>query len=291
MDEGVMKKIDIPHLLAWLRFVWFLRSIRKDYDAVIALDKHWIFGFTLFLAGFPRRIGLDRLGKEGRFLTDRVFWNMSKREVEYYLDFLPAMGLGPADMDDQAYEVLSGNSPKKREIDEWFATLQKTQSRIVAVSTGGGNALSPTGDCRWWSLEKWTELTKRLLDQGDTVILFGADSDRKLTIDHPNFHDRLGKFALLDTIYALSKADFAICQESGFMHFVGCTATPMVALAGPTNPERFYPKNSDGSWHPSGWIWKMEKECYDVWGGYGNCRGDEMDKIEVEDVMKALQTL
>lgn len=71
----------------------------------------------------------------------------------------------------------------------------------------------------------------QLLAGGHIVMLFGVNSDRHLLITQENFYNLLGKYALLDTIYAVSLVDMVICQESGFMHFVGCTDTPMIALA------------------------------------------------------------
>lgn len=39
----------------------------------------------------------------------------------------------------------------------------------------------------------------------------------------------------------MSKVDVLICQESGFMHFGGVAGVPIIAMAGPTNPERLFP--------------------------------------------------
>lgn len=306
VEEDFMQKIDFSHFIRWIRFIWFIRSIRHQYDAVVLFDKHWIFSFTFWLAWYSVRIGFNRLWKEGWFLTKSVVWDATKREVEYYLDILKLLWYTP-DYTNQFYEVLGGALRNntyswnneiltslvfcKSEIEAFFLSLKQSERKIIGIATGWGNAMSPKGDCRWWDVDKWKLLTEKLISKGHIIILFWASSDRSICIQHENFYNLLGKYALLDTIYAVSLVDMVVCQESGFMHFVGCTDIPMIALAWPTNPKRFYPKTVDWSWHPMGWIWRETKECYDVYGGYGRCRGDEMDGISVEEVIEKVNIL
>ena len=41
-----------------------------------------------------------------------------------------------------------------------------------------------------------------------------------------------------------SKLDLAITIDNGIMHMIGLTNTPMIVLFGPTNSEKFSPKNN-----------------------------------------------
>ena len=87
-----------------------------------------------------------------------------------------------------------------------------------------------------------------------------------------------------ETISALSKVNVLICQESGFMHFGAVAGTPVIALAGPTNPARLYPYKTRTEKYPGERIRKMSFECYDEYGSFAQCSGNEMNMIEVNDV-------
>gem|GEM_PF-5134029 len=75
-----------------------------------------------------------------------------------------------------------------------------------------------------------------------------------------------------------------ICQESGFMHFGAAAGTPVIALAGPTDPSRLYPYKTRTEKYPGERIRKMEFECYDAYGSFAACSGEEMNMIEVDEV-------
>lgn len=289
--------------------VWFgklllqLRKLSKFYDTIVLLDKHIALNFTWLLGWFKKRIWFDRMWKEWRFLTDKVFWNASKREVEYYLEFLSFFSITP-DYDDQRYDVfwqifykwdndltdkdislLTHKVKSKDSIDKLIIQLKSQWKKIIWISTGWWNKFSPKWDCRWWNLDNWTQLANKLIDEGNIVVLLWK-WDRELSIESDRYYNLLWKYSFHETLYFISKLDFVICQESGFAHFVGCTNTPMIAIAWPTNPYRFYPHITAIKPHPSWWLWKMEKECYDVYGWYWNCKWNEIDQVTVADVIE-----
>ncbi|MDD4151661.1 MAG: hypothetical protein PHR68_03540, partial [Candidatus Gracilibacteria bacterium] len=106
-DEKFFAKINIGNLFKFIKFLFFLFSISKKYDYLIILDKHIIFNFMFFISGFKNRFGFNRLGKEGKFLNKYIFWDKSKREVEYYLDFLNFFDIKP-DYKRQKYDFFGG---------------------------------------------------------------------------------------------------------------------------------------------------------------------------------------
>ncbi len=287
-DEDIFAQ---KHIWKWCKLIFQLRELSQKNDTVFVFDKHWIVNLTLWLWGFKRRIGFNRLGKQRFFLTDRIYWDATKREVEYYLDLLSCIHIQP-NYDDQEYDpqvsschhILDDTSKKK--IDALIHTLRSSWKKIIWISTGWWNALSPKWDCRWWTLNKRKELSQQLLMQWNIVVLLWSKSDRNLDIDHENLIHLLWKYSIVETIYIVNALDFVICQESWFAHFVWCTRTPMLALAGPTNPYRFYPHTTQKESHPIWWLWKCKKECYDVYGWYSACKGDEIDKITVADVLE-----
>lgn len=68
------------------------------------------------------------------------------------------------------------------------------------------------------------------------------------------------------------------------MHFGAVAGVPVIALAGPTNPERLYPYKTRTEKYPGERIRKMSFECYDAYGSYDKCTGDEMNAISVDEV-------
>src|SRR4030043_1301455 len=71
-------------------FAGLVRKIRRArYDGIFVLDRHWTFSLSAFLFGIGRRIGFDRMGREGVLLPDRGRFEAGRPEGHYYLD-LPA---------------------------------------------------------------------------------------------------------------------------------------------------------------------------------------------------------
>ncbi|EKD44455.1 MAG: hypothetical protein ACD_71C00129G0003 [uncultured bacterium (gcode 4)] len=301
-DEDIFSKRDIWR---WMRLIFRLRKLAKEYETIVVFDKHWILSLTAFLGWFGRRIWFDRMGKEGRLLTDELYYDASKREVEYYLDLLQSFWI-KADYNDQKYnifwwiidklnnneeldlkekELVSNFLKKKEEIDNFINDLKKKWKKIIWISTGWGNIVTnqihKNKDCRWWNINNWIALSENLLKSGYQVILLWSKTDRNLDIKNISFHNFLWKNWIIETIYLITKLGLVIWQESWFGHFVWCTNTSLILLAWPTNPQRFFPYNQ--TWK---YIWKEKKECYDCYGSYKNCKWDEIDKITVDEILE-----
>lgn len=280
-DESTFSDKKIFSLL-W--FFFKILKLRNKYSSVIIFDKHRIFSFFFKLAWFKKRIWFDRAGKEWKHLTDKIYRDASRRETEYNLDLLKLFSIEP-DYNDQKYDFNIQASNES--IDSTINTLKSTGKKIIWISTWGWNAITNQihggNDCRRRSLDNRKSLTENLLSQDYIVLLLWAPSDRILDISNPNFHNLLWKYSISDSIYIISKLDKIICHESWFMHLVWCTQTPMIALAWPTNPHRLYPYK-----HPWNILWKETKECYDIYGSFDACTGNEINKITVDDVLNVL---
>lgn len=285
-DESIFEKKSIGNIFRMVNLVLQLARLRTHYHykTIVVLDRHRIFGLLAKLAGFKKRVGLDRLGKDGKFLTHKLYREKEGREVEHYLELWEFLGIKP-NLDEQHYEYKNTDSDK---VIHTFNGLRFQRRKKIGIALGGGNQLSKAihgaWDCRRRSLESWQALIIRLLDAGYDVIAFGGPTDRKLQINRIGYHDLTGKFSLRETINALSKVDLLICQESGFMHFGAVAGTPVIALAGPTDPARLYPYKTSTEKYPWERIWKMEFECYDEYGSYAKCSWNEMDMISVDEV-------
>lgn len=95
----------------------------------------------------------------------------------------------------------------------------------------------------------FAELAGRLLDACDHKIIW-TDSQ---PIEAPDWAEKRfvnlsGQTSLTDMIRLVQSARLVICNDSGPMHLAAALGKPVVALFGPTAPERFgpYPLNAPG---------------------------------------------
>lgn len=280
-ESTIFKK----NLFLLISFLFKIMKMRNSYDAVVIFDKHRILGFLFKIAWFKKRIWFDRAGKDGAFLTDKILRDASKREIEYNISLLPLLNIEP-DYEDQKYDFRFIDDNKS--IDDVVKTLKTLGKKIVWISTWWWNEITnkihKSKDCRRRSLSNRESLTKILIDQWYIVLLLWSWSDRHINITNQYFYDFLWMYSISESIYLISKIDMVICHESGFMHLVWCTQTPMIVLAGPTNPYRLSPYQ-----HPWTIIWKESKECYNLYGEYVDCKWDEINKITIKDILDALK--
>lgn len=309
-DEKFFSKINISNLFQSLKFIIWLWKIRKNYDYIVILDKHIIFNFSFFISWFKNRFWFNRLGKEWKFLNKTIYWDKTKREVEYYLDFLELFNI-KADYKKQKYDffwwiidklnkneelneiennLVKENITKKNNIDNFIKNLKESWKKVIAVATGWWNLLAPKNDCRLWNINNWHLLANKLLEKGNILLLLGSKNDRIININDSNFHNLLWKYNIHETIYLTSKLNLVISQEAGFIHFVWCTSTNLLTIAWPTNPYRFHP--FDDNWKEIWlwWIWKEKFECYDEYWSFWKCKWDEIDIVSVDDVLEKIRS-
>ena len=263
--------------------------MKRYYDAVVIFDKHRIFGLLFKLAGYKKRIWFNRAWKDGKFLNYKIYRNASKREVEYNLDLLTLLWWSP-DYDDQTYDMNIPDYVVGR--DKKIHKMRTISKKIVCISTWWGNPITKVfhkdKDCRRWSIKNREKLAKEFLDRWYVVLLLWSATDRQLNIHHILFHNLCGQTKLLETAYLISKSDLLITSDNGLMHVGWCTKTKILALFWPTDPYHKYPYITSKTHHPIWWIRKETKECYDIYGSYKTCTGQEINKITVQDVLDCL---
>lgn len=270
-----------------------ISKIRKEkYDIVYVLDKHWALNLTSKMFNIKERIGFDRLGKEGRFLTKKVYYGNDKHEIHYYLDLLKAEGIKPNYSDTKMDLKLSKEDTKKAE------TIWKKNSlnnkKVICVIPGGGNNPGESTGIRNWPIYKYIGLIEKLLSKNYKIILIGGKSDEKLSdiivenIKNKNIINLTGKLKLKESAAVISKCDYVVCNDSGPMHLAACVNDKIISLFGSTNPVRKAPllKNSHA-------IWKGKKEYDPEYELYGKMPGkkaiDSIKKITVSDVLKFIK--
>src|SRR5256886_2247000 len=129
------------------------RLRRAHYDLAFVLDRSPMLTLLPWLAGIPRRVGPDSLGR-GFSLTDRVPVSSSpthlQHQAEVYLDLARAIGL-PVDAPRMRFEPTA---PERQSVSR--------PSRLrVALFTGGGSNPGMDLTAKRWPLDRFEDLARK----------------------------------------------------------------------------------------------------------------------------------
>jgi heptosyltransferase-2 len=234
--------------------------------------------FTAFLAGGRYRIGFEGAGREIFFNLRSPLTSSPKRMVDHLLDLAELAG-----------GMRKGCRPEIFVSDtemEW-AHHTLAQKRIssneltVAIHPG---AHYPS---QRWPAERFGELARLILQQGDgKVILLGSSDEKELLeavkkgarVDIPVFScDNIRKFMAL-----LSRCDLLICNNSGPLHIATALKVPTVSTIGPTVTPLWLPYGENNV------VINKTLSCSPC--NKAICKDHEcMESITVEEVYKAVQ--
>ncbi|MBI3885349.1 MAG: hypothetical protein HY302_06425 [Opitutae bacterium] len=197
-------------------FFLFTNSARGDLEA--------------WLTGCRQRFGLARPGKWRPLLSHAYAppagcVEAQQHQFELWLAFLRHFGLVAAP--DLAPFPLS------------TFNLQPSTSARIGLICGSEN--SPE---KRWPVEHWRALVAAL--PGEHFTLFGTARDRAITdAVAAGFGDRVenlaGRTDLLEFATRLRACRLLVANDTGGMHLANALGVPVVALFGPTNPERTGP--------------------------------------------------
>jgi len=270
-------------------FAGLVRRIRRErYDMIFVLDRHWVFPLAAFLFGIGKRIGFDRMGREGILLTDRVRFEAVRHEVHYYLDLLGRVA--EPDFTDVSMDFFPG--PEDGDYaDRFFSGNGLDGKKVVCLAPGGGVNPGQEMAIKRWPAERYAELARLLLDGGFSVVLVGGETDKasgekiRSRVDVPS-----GIGATLGGSAALMRKAFAVvCSDGGPMHLAASVNDRVVSLFGPTDPRRLAPLNGYR------YLWKPGDcgPCYDIYGRISvlDNQCDCMEAISAEETMKVVRDL
>lgn len=277
-----------PKAREFLRFVRAIR--RKNYDAVLDFHGGPRASLLTFLSGAKLKIGyrikyksfiydmrLPRSRKDGYF-----------HSVENHLNLVKALGL-PIDVPPPLY-LPAATEEEVTRVERFWEENALGRAKAVVLHIGAGN------EFRDWGVSNWTQLIRRLSVIPDIkFILVGAEADKQRAseiIDERREKSRdkstslpisaAGRFNLIELRELMAKASLFVGPDSGPMHVAASTATPVVALFGPTLPENFAP------WQAAAEIIQKDLDCRPC--KQRRCITEDfrcLRRIEPEDVAKA----
>jgi ADP-heptose:LPS heptosyltransferase len=122
------------------------------------------------------------------------------------------------------------------------------KSNYIGFSVTQGNVYRKKS----WSIYKFISLANKVLIKGKTPVFFIEKEQEQIIQKIKNqvpsalFPENNSKLSCPALVTALSsRLDRAVSIDNGVMHMIGLANIPMIILFGPTNSEKFAPKNNN----------------------------------------------
>ena len=116
-------------------------------------------------------------------------------------------------------------------------------ARPIGIHVSGGRAI------KQWPESRFREIAERLVrDREAAIVLTGAEDDRKQAdiirdaLPAARVLDLTGGVSLLTVAAVLERLDLFVTGDTGPMHLAHAVGTPIVAIFGPSDPERYAPR-------------------------------------------------
>ncbi len=253
MDQPLLDRVLVSRRKRWIRdlkegrqrgnafreIMVFLRTLRdRPYDLVI--DFHGLFKSSVFvlLSRGKRKLGYDSLQEgSGLFLNEKIPEDMTKHAVDRYLDLPRHLG---CDTSTPEFPVGLREAHFKR-VEALLAEKKVDTKR-------GFVGVSPVA---YWETKLWDEakvaaLCDRIVAELGLPVVFTGESDKgpiaaiRSRMRAPAA-SVAGQTSLRELAALYKMASLLLTTDSGPMHLAAAVGTPVVALFGPTSPERTGP--------------------------------------------------
>jgi 3-deoxy-D-manno-octulosonic-acid transferase/heptosyltransferase-1 len=215
----------------------FLRELRKrPYDLVI--DFHGLLksAVIVLLSGGKRKLGYNSLQElSGLFYNEKIPEDMNKHAVDRYLDFPRFLGAKIA----KAQFILPSDNSAQARIQSLLEKYHLENKKFIAVN--------PVAywETKLWDDEKFAGLADLIKTKLNMEVVFTGsekESIEKITTRmQAKAVNLAGETTLPELAYLYQKALLLVTTDSGPMHLAAAVGTPVVALFGPTDPQRTGP--------------------------------------------------
>lgn len=241
-----------PGLARWRYDVQLARRLRAErFDLVIDFHGGPRSAFLTWATAAPQRIGYALPGRRWAY-TGRVAWTRSlvppRHSVLNQWDLLTPLGIEPPDPARDAV-VMPPDPASERRVDERLraAAIDDTAA-VIVIHVSAGNPF------RRWPAESFATVAAELAreDRRRRIVITSGPSDaaaaeavadeaRRRAGDAAAGIVRTGEFDLAELRALVGRAALYIGGDSGPLHVAATTHTPVVALFGPTLPDRSMP--------------------------------------------------
>ena len=270
-DKRINKTVVYDKYMKISRKFSFLLALRvSHYDLVVDL-KNTLFPFLLNsrFSSSP----FKKAPKDIVMMRERHLWK------------LESLGL---DVNNAKISLMHDESDKNY-IDDLLKKNSLEVSgndRVVCLCPG---AKSHT---KRWSKDKFIQLCERLTSElGCRIIFIGDESDKEIIKNITsnltlNIFDFSGLTSIPQLGYLISKTSLLITNDSAPMHIAGSTDTPVIAIFGPTDPDKYGPSSLGGSK-----VMRKSLECAPCEVALCKSNHECMEQIGVDEVFNEARNL
>lgn len=220
----------------------YWKTLRKElgsrhFDLSVDLQMLAKSALVAALAGAEKKVGYWE-AREGSWLVSRPLAGPHKEGhiIERLLDVSRALGCRP---DRIAFPVRE-HSAETEQVRRLLHESGVTGPYAVCVpGTRGAGKMWPAG-C-------WTAFLKELARRRIFAVIAGSPGEKELgrriaeDADSPYAVDLTGKTSLLQLTALEEGASLHLSADTGPLHIANAVRTPMIALFGPTSPDRSGP--------------------------------------------------
>lgn len=245
--------LERPRGLARLRYdVQLATGLRAErFDVAIDFHGGPRSGFLTWATGARQRIGYDLPGRRWCYTT-RIPWTRSlvppRHSVLNQWDLLTPLGIDAADRARDPVTMTIDPAAKVRVHSRLSAAGVAPGAPVIVMHVSAGNPF------RRWPAASFAAVAAALAreDRRRRVVVTSGPSEaaaaeavaheaRSLAGDAAAGIVRTGEFDLAELRALVGRAALFIGGDSGPLHVAATTQTPVVALFGPTLPERSMP--------------------------------------------------
>jgi lipopolysaccharide heptosyltransferase II len=216
------------------------RSWRSEhYDLAINFEPDLRSNLLLAASGARWTVGYAS-GGGGAWLDQALDYDQTAHTSDNAVR-LAAAALGRP-VRPSAPPALTASAERLAEAD---ALLAGTPTPRIAMHVPGGRAV------KQWPPERFAQAARDLVARlNATIVLTGTEADRPLVapvraaVPAANLVDAVGSAELLTVAALLSRCDLMITGDTGPMHIAHAVGTPIVAVFGPSDPNRYGPRGA-----------------------------------------------
>ena len=238
-----------------------LREIIREraYKYLISTGSSLKANIVAFLGNAEFKMGFSSSILSSLFLTNPVKLNKKQYAANMFAELLTP--ILPDIQQISKERILIPEIKLNPKIIEWVKEIlnprikERFHAKKIFIHPGVSKLSIKKNILKSWSPKSWAILIERLIeDQNNTVILLGGRDDietiseihKKLTffVRPKNFFDFTSMELSIEKLAGLiSSSDLMVCTDSAPMHIAVALGKKVVALFGPTDPQKLLPKD------------------------------------------------
>lgn len=257
----------------------------KGFDATLLFPHSFESAWIAFWGRIPIRIGYAVEGR-GLLLTHPLWMGREGKRTHQVAHFFRLLEpLGIRERPDPKRHPLRIHLP--REAQERAARLLESLGVTEKETLIGMAPGARYGSAKCWPFSRFRRLAEALTKNGlGRVIFLGTEKDalsgkEDERSECSTIYDLSGKTDLPEALALIQRCRLFISNDSGLMHGAAALNIPLIALFGPTDPER------TGPWGGKYWVIRKDLPCWPCRKEVCRRRPTCMEAIEWEEVYEA----